>query len=194
MTKALTSKLSNLTDEQLVKLAQNGNKNAVKVIVLRYFEIVKLKAKKLASKCVLIEDLSQEGMFGLLSAIYNYKTDKHAKFKTYAETCINNCMLSALRKYTRKKYIPLNSFISLEDGDLEIADAFNLEDVIIANEEVLKMMEVVEHDLSLLEKSVITLYLDGKSYGEIALELGMSQKSVDNAMQRVLRKLRRNAK
>lgn len=192
MTKALISKLEGLSDEELALLSQSGDKNAVKVIVLRYLDVVKIKAKKLVSRCILIEDLSQEGMFGLLSAIYNYKIDKSVKFKTYAEKCINNCMLSALKKYTRKKHIPLNSFISLEYGELEIPDAFNLEDIIISNEEVLKMMEVVERDLSLLEKSVITLYLDGKSYGEIALELGMSQKSVDNAMQRVFKKLRRS--
>lgn len=193
MSKAFIGNLESLTDEDLVDLSQNGNSCAVDVIVRRYSDMVTAKARLFSSTFVTVEDMSQEGMLGLLSAIYNFNKEKQVKFKTYANVCVHNYIVSTLRKNNRKKCIPLNSFISLDIGDIEIADANNLEDVIIANEQFLKMMEVVEHDLSLLEKSVITLYLEGKSYGEVALRLGLSTKSVDNAMQRVLKKFRRSS-
>jgi len=180
----------NTADEQLVRLAQGGDNEAIKAIVSRFAFLVRAKASRLSSNAILPEDLAQEGMFGLLSAVYSYNSKEDASFKTYADKCISNCMISAVKTYSRKKHLPLNSFISLDSDNLEIADALNPEDIVIANDEVSRMMEIIAKRLSRLERSVVTLYLSGKSYGEIASELQLSQKSVDNAMQRVHKKLR----
>lgn len=182
----------NIADEQLVRLAQGGDDEAMKVIISRFAFIVRVKAARLSSNAILPEDLAQEGMFGLLSAIYRYTGTVGVSFKTYADKCISNCMLSAVKTYSRKKHLPLNSFISLDSENFEIADALNPEDIVIANDEVSRMMETIANRLSQLERSVVTLYLSGKSYEEIASELQLSQKSVDNAMQRVHKKLRVN--
>ncbi len=183
----------NVSDEQLVRLAQGGDDKAVKVIISRFAYLVRAKASRFSCDAILLEDLSQEGMFGLLSAIYNYDSVSNtskASFKTYADKCISNCMISAVKKYSRKKHTPLNLSVSLDSDNLEIADVLNPEDIVIANDEVYRMMDIIAKRLSTLERSVVTLYLCGKSYGEIASELNLSQKSVDNAMQRVHKKLR----
>lgn len=182
----------NIADEQLVRLAQGGDDESMKVIISRFAFIVRIKASRLSSKAILPEDLAQEGMFGLLSAVYSYTSTAGASFKTYADKCISNCMLSAVKTYSRKKHLPLNSFISLDSENLDLAEALNPEDIVIANDEVSRMMETIAMRLSQLERSVVTLYLSGKSYEEIASELQLSQKSVDNAMQRVHKKLRVN--
>lgn len=189
MADALSGK-HNITDEQLVLLAQYGNDEAMKALISKYSAVAKAKASQLSSKSVLPEDLAQEGMFGLLSAIYSFEEESETSFKTYANKCISNSMLTAVKSYSRKKHTPLNSFISLDSYELEIVDGKSPEDIIIASDEVSRMMETIEQRLSPFERSVVSLYLKGKSYGEIASELNISQKSVDNAMQRVHKKLK----
>ncbi|MEG1244633.1 MAG: sigma factor-like helix-turn-helix DNA-binding protein, partial [Oscillospiraceae bacterium] len=100
---------------------------------------------------------------------------------------------SAVKAYSRKKHLPLNSFISLDSDKLELAESTNPEDIIIASDEVSRMMGTIEKRLSPFERSIVILYLSGKSYSEIASELQISQKSVDNAMQRVHKKLKAKA-
>ncbi|MEG1436561.1 MAG: sigma-70 family RNA polymerase sigma factor [Oscillospiraceae bacterium] len=192
MADALFSK-RNLTDEQLVRLAQGGDDGAIKVLVSRYAILVTKKASRYSCNTILTEDLSQEGMFGLLSAVYSFNQNSETLFKTYADKCISNCMLSAVKAYSRKKHLPLNSFISLDSDKLELAESTNPEDIIIASDEVSRMMGTIEKRLSPFERSIVILYLSGKSYSEIASELQISQKSVDNAMQRVHKKLKAKA-
>lgn len=183
----------NLSDEHLVRLAQGGDEHAVKATISRFAYLVRVKASRFSNYAISPEDLSQEGMFGLISAIYNYDikmNTQKASFKTYADKCISNCMISAVKKYSRKKHIPLNSFVSLDSENLEIVDEHNLEDIVIASDEVYRLMDIIAKRLSPLERSIVTLYLCGKSYGEIASELEISTKSVDNAMQRAHKKLR----
>lgn len=183
----------NMTDEQLVCLAQSGDEVAIQTIISRFAILVKQKASRFSCEAIMSEDLSQEGMFGLLSAVYSFRANANTTFKTYADKCISNSMLSAVKAYSRKKHLPLNSFISLDGEELEIADTYNPEEIIIANDEVSRMLETIEKRLSPFERDVVTLYLNGKNYREIASELNISQKSVDNAMQRVHKKLRAKA-
>lgn len=183
----------NMTDEQLVRLAQGGDDGAVKLLISRFAILVKQKATRLSCMSMMPEDLSQEGMFGLLSAIYSFKFGAETTFKTYADKCILNSMLSALKAYSRKKHLPLNSFVSIDSDELELTDTLSPEDIIIANDEISRMHKIIEEQLSPFEKRVVNLYLSGNNYREIASELHITQKSVDNAMQRVHKKLRAEA-
>jgi RNA polymerase sporulation-specific sigma factor len=181
--------IEDMSDEQLVCLAKKGNKKASSLIVTRFAPMVKAKALQLYNSVSPVEDLAQEGMFGLLSAIYSFKGDG-ASFKTYASKCVSNSIVSALRVYYRKKNVPVSSVLSLESEDVDIACILTPEDIIIAKDEILGMLDVLNTRLSEFERQVTTLYISGKGYKEIAWELKTTIKSVDNAMQRIHKKLR----
>jgi len=141
------------------------------------------------------EDLIQEGMLGLLSAIRTYNPDKGAKFSTYAEYCIRRRIYNAIKLASGNKHTPLNSYISLESSQLDESDAQSAsflrvpEDSIIAREQAGEVETLLYGALSRFESGVLELYLEGMSYKDMANKLGKSDKSIDNAVQRIRKKL-----
>ncbi|HEU4797449.1 MAG TPA: RNA polymerase sporulation sigma factor SigH, partial [bacterium] len=150
------------------------------------------------------EDIVQEGMIGLYKAIRDYDLDREASFRGFAELCITRQIITAIKTATRQKHIPLNSYISLnkpiydEDSDRTLLDVISSikvsdpEELVINQEASATMRERIRKNLSELECRVLTAYLEGKSYQEMANELNRHVKSIDNALQRVKRKLERN--
>jgi RNA polymerase sporulation-specific sigma factor len=147
------------------------------------------------------DDLIQEGMIGLYKAVRDYKPEKMCSFRAFAELCITRQIITAIKTATRQKHIPLNSYISLnkplydEESDRTLMDVImegrvsNPEEIIINREDLVAINDRIREVLSGLEQDVLSAYLDGKSYQEIAEELGRHVKSIDNALQRVKRKL-----
>jgi len=141
------------------------------------------------------EDLIQEGMLGLLSAIRTYDPDKGAKFSTYAEFCIRRRIYSAIKLASGNKHTPLNSYISLESSQLEENNApstYHLrvpEDFVIAREQAGEVEKLLYGALSKFESGVLELFLEGTTYKDMATRLGKSDKSIDNAVQRIRKKL-----
>ena len=150
------------------------------------------------------EDIVQEGMIGLYKAIRDFKEDKLASFRAFAELCITRQIITAIKTATRQKHIPLNSYVSLdkpiydEESDRTLLDVITStesedpEHLMINREEYSNLEEKISEILSELEQQVLALYLDGQSYNEISEELNRHVKSIDNALQRVKRKLERH--
>lgn len=187
------------SDEVLCSLAACGDRVAEEELVARYNRLVRVCARPFFLAGGDSEDLIQEGMIGLLSAIRGFQSDREAGFHTYAEVCIKNRIRSAARAASRDKHSPLNQSVSLGSVLLDrVADGYgggelqqsseSPEDMLIGREErKAQIMSVLER-LSQFEKMVLDLYLDGFSYNEIALRLDKPVKSVDNAVQRIRRK------
>ena len=141
------------------------------------------------------EDLIQEGMLGLLSAIRTYDPDKGAKFTTYAEFCIRRRIYSAIKMASGNKHTPLNSYISLESSQLDETNTQSTyflrvpEDFVIAREQAGEVEKLLYGTLSRFESGVLELYLEGMSYNDMAIRLSKSDKSIDNAVQRIRKKL-----
>lgn len=192
-----------LEDEQLIELVHEGESEALDYLIKKYRNFVRAKARSYFLIGADREDIVQEGMIGLYKAIRDYKEDKLTSFKAFAELCITRQIITAIKTATRQKHIPLNSYISLdkpiydEDSDRTLMDVISgtkmmdPEELLINREKFSsiegKMMEL----LSDLERKVLALYLDGRSYQEISDELNRHVKSIDNALQRVKRKLER---
>lgn len=185
------------TDEVLVKHAQSGMLTAERCIFERYRETVKIIAASFTSNfatyCVLasleFDDLFQEGLLGLLSAIYSFREEKKATFRTFATTCITNSIRAVIKNSTRKKNIPLGGLISI--NDIEISVSSSPEDRIISAEETAVLYNFLQTELSGMELKVIRLHLAGASYRSISEKLNITEKSVDNALQRIRGKLSR---
>ena len=189
-----------MQDEELVELARQGESDALDFLIHKYRQFVRAKARSYFLIGADREDIVQEGMIGLFKAIRDFKNDKHASFKAFAELCITRQIITAIKTATRQKHIPLNSYISLDkpvyddESDRTLMDmltgskTLDPEELIINQEEVdhieVKMAEL----LSDLEREVLALYLDGQSYQEISGELNRHG-TFDNALQRVKRKL-----
>ncbi|WP_246055367.1 RNA polymerase sporulation sigma factor SigH [Pseudalkalibacillus caeni] len=190
-------------DEILVTMVHDGNSTALEYLINKYKNFVRAKARSYFLIGADREDIIQEGMIGLYKAIRDFKGDKFSSFKAFAELCITRQMITAIKTATRQKHIPLNSYVSLdkpiydEESDRTLLDVIcgtkvtDPEELIINQEEFddieIKMSEI----LSDLERKVLMLYLDGRSYQEISLDLNRHVKSIDNALQRVKRKLER---
>jgi RNA polymerase sporulation-specific sigma factor len=190
-----------LEDEQLVELVHQGDGDALDFLIHKYQNFVRAKARSYFLVGADREDIIQEGMIGLYKAVRDFKGDKLSSFKAFAELCITRQMITAIKTATRQKHIPLNSYVSLDrpiyddESDRTLMDvisgtkAMDPEELIVNREEVddieVKMTEL----LSDLERKVLALYLDGRSYQEISEELNRHVKSIDNALQRVKRKL-----
>lgn len=172
-----------LTDEQLVKKSAD-DRDAQSVLIARYLFSVKAYALKISPDSA--EDLMQEGLMGLLSAVKSYNADKGVSFYTYAMVCIKNKVLSSLKKNM------LSDGVDITDEELEgYADFGDIpEDIVIEKETAEELNQKIFPALSELEQQVFQLFLNGMSYNHIALELGISPKAADNAMQRVRRKLK----
>lgn len=196
-----TLEYDNNTDEVIVEAVRNGDSIALEYLINKYKNFVRAKARSYFLIGADREDIVQEGMIGLYKAIRDYKGDKLSSFKAFAELCITRQIITAIKTATRQKHIPLNSYVSLdkpiydEDSDRTLLDVIcgtrvsDPEELIINQEEFSGLEDKMAEILSDLERKVLMLYLDGRSYQEIAVDLNRHVKSIDNALQRVKRKL-----
>jgi RNA polymerase sporulation-specific sigma factor len=192
-----------LEDEAIIELVHKGDSDALDFLIHKYRNFVRAKARSYFLIGADREDIVQEGMIGLYKAIRDYKGDKLASFKAFAELCITRQIITAIKTATRQKHIPLNSYVSLdkpiydEESDRTLMDVISgakvldPEELIINQEEFDRIEIKMAELLSDLERKVLALYLDGQSYQEISEELNRHVKSIDNALQRVKRKLER---
>lgn len=195
---------SKLEDEEIVLLGRRGDKNATEFLINKYKNLVKAKARTYFLIGADKEDVFQEGMIGLYKATRDYQHNKSMAFKTFAELCITRQMITAVKNATRQKHIPLNTYISLnrrvyeDDSDKTYYDmisdeiVLDPEQLLIKKEEVSGLESKIGEILSSFELEVLSLYLNGKSYTEIAKALNKSVKSVDNALQRVKKKVEKH--
>ena len=186
-----------LTDEQLHKLVISGNRDAEEALVCRCNRLVRSVARPYFLVGGDSEDLLQEGLIGLLTAIREFDAGTGIPFKSYAEICIKSRVLSAVRNATRKKHSPLNEGISLEDAfnqeesQAQVVSEFSssAEEQVLAKESANEFLQSITQVLSAFERKVLSLFLDGYPYNDIAEKLGKSEKSVDNAVQRIRKKM-----
>ena len=185
-----------LTDEELQALAAKRESGAEEALAERYARLVRACARPFFLHGGDSEDLIQEGMLGLLSAIREYDPEKGASFKTYAEICIRNRIQTAIRSAARKKHAPLNDGVSLDDILSDESQSLGSqyfqrspEEQVLARETEKEFISAYSRRLSRLEAQVLNLYLDGLSYQEMAAALERDAKAVDNAVQRIRRKL-----
>ncbi len=196
-------RLEAMTDEELVLLSASGDRDATECILSRYKNLVRSKARMYFLAGADKEDIIQEGMIGLFKAIRDFDKSKQVLFKGFAELCVKRQIITAVKTATRQKHMPLNTYVSLSnpvsegesDGILEgvLSDSSKTdpEHLFISKENAEFLNEKIKKLLSSLEKSVLALYLEGKSYQEIARDLSRPQKSIDNALQRVKKKMER---
>ncbi len=190
-----------MQDEDVVALCHQGDTLAEEYLLNKYKNFVRSKARSYFLIGADHEDIVQEGMIGLYKAIRDFRTEKLSSFRAFAELCITRQIITAIKTATRQKHIPLNSYVSLnkplydEESDRTLLDvivegrAANPEELIISQEDLTSIHNRIGEVLSPLEQDVLQSYLDGKSYQEIADNLGRHVKSIDNALQRVKRKL-----
>ncbi len=189
------------SDEELVAQAKNGNNRAQEYLISKYENFVKAKAKSYFLIGADKEDIYQEGMIGLYKAIRDFNPEKSTSFKSFAEICVIRQIITAIKTATRQKHIPLNTYISLnkpiyeEESERTLLDVLaglkisDPQELMISKEQMDYIEGKISKVLSGLELEVLTSYLDGKSYQEIATDLERHSKSIDNALQRVKRKL-----
>ena len=190
-----------MTDEEIVEIARVGDIDAQEYLINKYKNYVRAKARTYFLLGGDKEDLIQEGMIGMYKAIRDFRSDKLSSFRAFAELCITRQIITAIKTATRQKHIPLNSYVSLnkpiydEDSDRTLLDVItgnkvtDPEELIISREEFTEIETKMGELLSSLEWKVLMYYLEGKSYQEIAEDLGRHVKSIDNALQGVKRKL-----
>ena len=195
--------LQSMADEDVVELAKCGREVALEHLINKYKNFVRAKARSYFLIGADREDIIQEGMIGLYKAIRDFRGDKLSSFRAFAELCITRQIITAIKTATRQKHIPLNSYVSLnkpiydEDSDRTLLDVISgtkvsdPEELIISQEEFDDIEDKMREILSPLEWKVLMSYLEGKSYQEMAVELDRHVKSIDNALQRVKRKLER---
>jgi RNA polymerase sporulation-specific sigma factor len=190
-----------MLDEEVVLKARDGNSECLEYIINKYKNFVRAKARSYFLIGADKEDIVQEGMIGLYKAIRDFRNDKLSSFRAFAELCITRQIITAIKTATRQKHIPLNSYVSLnkpiydEESDRTLLDILTAtkitdpEELIISREELMSIESKIGEVLSDLELEVLMSYLQGKSYQEIACDLDRHVKSIDNALQRVKRKL-----
>ena len=190
-----------LSDEDIVAIIHEGNTDALDFLIRKYRSFVWLKGRSYFLIGGDREDVVQEGMIGLYKAIRDYKSDKLSAFKGFAELCITRQIITAIKTATRQKHIPLNSSVSLdrpvyvEETERTLLDMLagppleDPEDLMIHKEDFDHMEIEMQKVLSRLERQVLALYLDGQTYQEISAALNRQVKSVDNALQRIKKKL-----
>lgn len=194
-----------MTDEQVVRVAQGERGSttdaALEYLLNKYKNFVRTKARSYFLIGADHEDIVQEGMIGLYKAIRDFREDKLSSFRAFAELCVTRQIITAIKTATRQKHIPLNNYVSLnrpiydEDSDRTLLDVIteeaptNPEEMLIDREDYCHIEGRIGEMLSPLEKEVLERYMDGKSYVEIAEDMGRHVKSIDNALQRIKRKL-----
>ena len=192
-----------LADLQLVVRARNGDQVALDALIRRYTGFVRLKASSYFLAGGDAEDLIQEGLIGLYKAVRDFRHDKETSFRSFAELCVTRQIITAIKTATRFKHSPLNTYISFSntpagqdsDSDVTLGDALpgpSVDDpsiCVISTEELQSLVFSLGTGLSKLEADALKLYLEGSSYEEMAEELGCDTKTIDNALQRVKRKI-----
>ena len=189
-----------MTDEDAVVLAQNGDGQALAYLLNKYKNFVRSKARSYFLIGADHEDIVQEGMIGLYKAIRDFQPARLASFRSFAELGVKRQIITAIKAATRQKHVPLNSYVSLnkplydEESDRTLLDVIegrvtNPEELYISQEDLARIQTQISEVLSDLERQVLEAFMDGKSYQEIAELLGRHVKSIDNALQRVKRKL-----
>ncbi len=197
-------KYEDLTDEELIALFRDGDQEAMEKLLIKYKEMVLGKARSMYILGGDSDDLIQEGMLGLFKAVRDYDSGRDASFRTFAQLCVTRQLYTAVKASSRKKHLPLNTAISLsrpvrEDGEeeeefldcLEADASSNPEVYLIGQEEMERLEEKIERELSPFEKQVLELHLTGMGYVEIAHVLNRDEKSTDNALQRIRTKLKK---
>lgn len=204
----LRGKYEHLSDEQLLELHRDGEKEVEDYLMVKYKNLVRKKANSMYILGGDTEDLIQEGMIGLIKAVRDYDFGRDSSFYTFADLCISRQMYTAVQASNRKKHRPLNTYISLysgvyDDGDPdggkrnlmdnlpETDAAADPESVLIAQENVEYLEQVMQKQLSEFERQVLELYITGMNYVQAAHVLGRDEKSTDNALQRVKQKMRK---
>lgn len=199
--KKFVESYDSMLDEEIVLSAREGNTTSLEYIINKYKNFVRAKARSYFLIGADKEDIVQEGMIGLYKAIRDFRNDKLSSFRAFAELCITRQIITAIKTATRQKHIPLNSYVSLnkpiydEESDRTLLDILTAtkitdpEELIISREELVSIESKIGEILSDLELEVLMSYLQGKSYQEIACDLDRHVKSIDNALQRVKRKL-----
>ncbi|MFF5996337.1 RNA polymerase sporulation sigma factor SigH [Lysinibacillus sp. KU-BSD001] len=197
-------RFEDISDEDIVEQVHLGNTEALDYLITKYRVFVKAKARSYFLIGADKEDIIQEGMIGLYKAIRDFKGDKLASFRAFAELCITRQIITAIKTATRQKHIPLNSYVSLdkpiydEESERTLMDVItsplseNPEYLMINREDYSRLEGQMSRVLSELEQQVLVLYLEGRSYNEISRLLKRSTKSIDNALQRIKRKLERH--
>lgn len=190
-----------MQDEEVVGLARLGNLGATECLIMRYRSLVESKARAYFVMGADHEDVIQEGMIGLYKAIRDFREDRLSKFKPFAELCVTRQIITAVKTATRQKHVPLNGYVSLNrTGGAETQDSSLLdvlpdqatgdpEEIVMQRKLPKNLHEMMQHALSDLEHCVLRCYLDGMSYREMSAELHCHTKSIDNALQRVKRKI-----
>jgi len=199
----MNSKYENMTDEMLVSHAKNSE-TALEYLIEKYKNFVLKKSRPYFLIGADKDDLIQEGMIGLYKAIMDYNGDKNASFKTFANLCITRQIITAIKTSTRQKHIPLNSYLSLDkplfDEETDVTVGENIsselftepEEQIIHSEDINNIRNGIDTVLTDMEKRVLKLYLEARSYKEISQALKKPAKSIDNALQRVKKKLEKH--
>ena len=197
-------KYKSLSDEEVVFLAQNGDKRASEFITAKYLPYVRNKSRAYCLVGGEVEDIMQEGLIGLYEAIQDYSDTKQASFKTFMDICVTRQIMTALKAASRQKHIPLNTYVSLnkplfqEETDRNFQDTLITEKVedpeslFIDVEKTIEINKEIERSLSEFEYKVLRLYLQGVSYVRIAKVLEKEEKAIDNAIQRIRKKLSKN--
>ena len=190
-----------MSDEALSALAKHGDKDAERLLIVRFMPLVRLKTRPYFLIGADNADLVQEGAIGLFGAIRDFDNQRGTSFRSYAEVCIVNNIIAAVKRSTRKKHIPLNSYISLDKpfseddedsatlADRLGADAKSPEELFINREAEQRLMNSISEKLTDFEKQVLSLFLDGKTYKQIGEITGRGAKAADNALQRVKKKV-----
>lgn len=192
-----------LADEELAELSASGDRRATEYILTKYKNLVKSRAKAYFLAGADRDDIVQEGMIGLFKAVRDFDVTKQASFRTFAELCIKRQIISAVKASNRQKHMPLNSYVSLseplfdDNPDKSLVDMMveqadiNPEEMLLRREKAEMINAEIADKLSPLEQSVLSLYVSGLDYREIADRLDRTPKSIDNALQRIKNKLNR---
>lgn len=194
MCKKSMCKFTELTDEELVEQIRAGEASCMDLLIERYKRQVRNQARTLYLMGGDNDDLIQEGMLGLFKAIRDYRPEKEASFEAFARLCISRQLYSAVQAAGRQKHVPLNTYVEFSD-QLDTQEdgpqAKSPEDLLIDRENIERIREEMGKSLSPMEKKILQSYLEGESYTEIASCLDRPPKSVDNALQRIRRKLKK---
>ena len=198
------NELTTISDEELLRQIHGGSDDAMECLLERYRDMVRKEARKFFLAGGDEEDLIQEGMIGLFKAITSYEEGKNASFSTFAYLCVQRQIYTTITAFNRKKHSPLNTSISLfehKDQDDEFALDEILEtpegtpeELLLRKEEIKDYYKMIDQKLSKFEKQVMYYYLNGDNYTEIAKKLQRTDKSIDNAIQRIRKKIKSDEK
>lgn len=190
---SLKEKYQGLTDDELMERLRDGEVDVMEYMLDKYKQLVKRQARTMYLIGGENDDLIQEGMIGLFKAIRGYRQSDESSFYAFAELCITRQMYTAVQASNRMKHAPLNSYVSL-DEEADILSELNPEALLIDQENLENRYDQIDKRLSNMEKLVLELYLEGKTYGQIAAIIGKNEKAVDNSIQRLKKKLDKDEK